>query len=289
MELIIGTHVFFANEQLYGATKEAASYGSNTFMIYTGSNQSSYRTNIDADLTNKAHILMKENNIDINNVRVHAPFIVNLANNKDGRKYNFYITFMKSEINRCKELGLKNLIFHPGSKLDLSTEEALDNIIYGINIIMKDIAGFTLIIEFMSGKGSEVGSNIDELSYIFDNVNCKEKLGVCLDTCHMNDSGIDLKNFDSFLDEFDTKIGIDKIKCIHVNDSLNEIGFKKDRHANIGYGTIDFNTLIDVIYNKRISNIPKILETPFVNSKPPYKYEIESIKNKTFKDFIPNL
>ncbi len=290
MELIIGSHVsFLSNSGLLGSVEESLIYGSNTFMIYTGPNQSSFRSEINMEFTKNAWELMKKNNIDINNVMVHAPFIVNLANDSDARKYNFYIHFMKEEIGRCKALGIKNLIFHPGSRTNIEAAHALDNIVFGINKIMEGITDFNLIIEFMSGKGTEVGSTIEDIEYIMNNINCKENVGVCLDTCHMNDSGIDLNMFDEFLSVFDKKIGIDKIKCIHINDSLNELGMHKDRHANIGYGTIGFNTLINVIYNESLKEVPKILETPYVKDIPPYKYEIESIRNKSFIDFKSNL
>lgn len=290
MELIIGTHVSYLSDKgLLGSVEESLEYGSNTFMIYTGSNQSADRRPINPEFTKQAYELMKKNDIDINNVIVHAPFIVNLANNKDERKYNFYISFMKSEIGRCKELGINSLIFHPGSRTDLTREVALNNIVFGINKIMNNIEDFNLTIEFMSGKGTEVGSTLEDIEYIFNNIDCPNKVKVCLDTCHMNDSGIDLNRFDEFLDEFDKKIGIEKIICFHINDSLNEIGTHKDRHANIGYGTIGFDTLINVIYNERLINVPKILETPFVNGVPPYKYEIECIRNKKFIDYKSNL
>lgn len=290
MELIIGSHVsFLKDSELYGSVKEAILSNSNTFMFYTGPNQSAIRSSINPELTLKARELMKENAINIDNVMVHAPFIINLANNKDERKYNFYITFMKSEIERCKSLGIKNLIFHPGSRTDLDIETALNNIVFGINAIMDGVNDFNLLIEFMSGKGTEIGNNINDFEYIMSNINCKNNIGACLDTCHLNDSGIDLSKFDEFINEFDLKIGIDKIKCIHINDSLNEIASHKDRHANIGYGTIGFNNLIDIIYNNKLDGIPKILETPFVNGVSPYKYEIEMIRNKKFIDFKSNL
>ena len=145
----------------------------------------------------------------------------------------------------------------------------------------------------MSGKGTEVGTSINDLKEIIDLLDqgIKEKVFVCLDTCHMNDAGIDISKFDEFLDFFDKSIGINKIKCIHVNDSMNPIGSHKDRHANLGYGTIGFDNLINVIYNKRLDNIPKILETPWINRNEkdayaPYKYEIEMIKDKKFNDYI---
>lgn len=290
MKLIIGSHVSFINgSELYGSVTEALESNSNTFMIYTGPNQSAIRSRIDPELTLKAQKLMKENDINIQNVMVHAPFIVNLANNKDERKYNFYISFMKSEIVRCKSLGIKNLIFHPGSRTDLDRKTALNNIIFGINSIMDDVTDFNLIIEYMAGKGTELGSTIEDMEYIMNNINCKDLVGVCLDTCHLNDSGIDISKFDEFMDVFDLKVGFNKIKCVHINDSLNGVGTHKDRHANIGYGTIGFDNLINVVYNKKLEGIPKILETPYVNGVSPYKYEIEMIRNKKFVDFKINL
>lgn len=292
MSLIIGCHVSFTSETgLLGSVKEALSYGANTFMIYTGNQSNTIRFPIKEDLTKAGIELMNKNNIDKKNIVIHAPFILNLSNNLDARKYNFYIYFLKQEIKRCKELGIENLIIHPGSKVTLSIADAIKNLATGINLILQDSDNINLLIEFMSGKGSEACSNIDEIKQVFDLIEKKDQVFVCLDTCHMNDSGIDLTKFDNFLDEFDEKIGIGKIKCIHINDSYNERGSKKDRHANFGYGTIGFKTLINIIYNERLESIPKILETPLINkelenSYPPYKYEIESIKNKKFIDFI---
>ena len=143
----------------------------------------------------------------------------------------------------------------------------------------------------MAGKGTELGTTTEQLKYIIDNINDKEHIGVCLDTCHLNDAGYDLNNFDDYLDSFDKLIGISKIGCIHVNDSKNDISSHKDRHENIGLGTIGFDTLLNIIYNKRLENIPKILETPYIDKKyPPYKYEIEMIRKKEFnKDLIETI
>ena len=150
----------------------------------------------------------------------------------------------------------------------------------------------------MAGKGTECGRTTEELAYIINKVERKDQIGVCLDTCHLNDGGYDITKFDEYLDEFDKLIGIDKIKCIHINDSKNEQGTHKDRHANFGMGTLGFDTLINVIYNERLSNIPKILETPYIgdtdDSKeriyPPYKFEIEMIRNKKFDpEFLNNI
>ena len=291
MSLIIGSHVSFNNkEQLLGSVKEALSYNANTFMIYTGSTQSTSRSELRDECTYEAYKLMLENNIDSNNIIVHAPYIINLANRKDEDKYIFYCDFLANELDRCKKLGLNKIVLHPGSATTCTKEDAIKNIIDGINYVYNKTTDTMILLEFMAGKGTEVGTSIDELKRIIEGINDNDRIGVCLDTCHMNDSGVDISKFDEFLDEFDNKIGISKIKCVHVNDSLNDLGSHKDRHANIGYGTIGFNNILNVVYNKKLNNIPFILETPYVNrntndSYAPYKYEIESIRNKEFIDF----
>ena len=292
MNLIIGSHVSFNNKkQLLGSVEEAISYNANAFMIYTGGAQSTMRSTINNELTYEGYKLMLENNINIKNVIVHAPYIVNLANRSDKTKYDFYIDFFIKELDRCKMLGLDKIVLHPGSATTCSKEEAIENIAHGINIVYKSTTNTMILLEFMAGKGSEVGTSIDELKAIIDKIDDKDRIGVCLDTCHMNDAGVDISKIDDFLDEFDSKIGIDKIKCFHINDSMNQINSHKDRHANIGYGTIGFNNLLNIVYNKRLEGIPFILETPYINRNQsdayaPYKMEIESIRKKEFIDFI---
>lgn len=292
MNLTIGSHVSFNNKkQLLGSVEEAISYNANTFMIYTGGAQSTMRSAINDELTYEGYKLMLENNINAKNVIVHAPYIVNLANRSDKNKYDFYIDFFIKELDRCKTLGLDKIVLHPGSATTCTKEEAIENIAHGINLVYKSSKDTMILLEFMSGKGTEVGTSIDELKAIIDKIEDKNRIGVCLDSCHMNDAGIDISKIDEFLDEFDSKIGIDKIKCFHINDSMNPIGSHKDRHANIGYGTIGFNNLLNVVYNKRLEGIPFILETPYINRNQsdayaPYKMEIESIRKKEFIDFI---
>ncbi len=296
MELIIGSHVSYkSNDQLIGSVKEAISYGANTFMFYTGAPQNTMRGSIDLELRDRAYALMKENNIDIDKVIVHAPYIVNLANTEN---FDFSVSFLKKEVERCSILGIKYMVLHPGSAVNSSREEALTNISEGLNLILDNNYNVKILLETMAGKGNEVGKTFDELKTIIDNVKYKDKIGVCLDTCHLNDAGYNIKEFDYILDEFDKKIGIKYIGCIHVNDSKNILGSHKDRHENIGLGTIGFDNLINVIYNKKLENVPKILETPYVtkddNSKdkeyPPYKYEIDMIRNKEFNnDLIRNI
>ena len=282
--MIIGSHVHFKNKQILDSVKEAIEYNANTFMFYTGAPQNTIRSTINKEYLNEAKKLMIDNNIDINNVVCHAPYIINLANNLDESKYNFSKEFLRKELDRCEELEVKYLVLHPGSSVKIDRDIAIDNIVNGLNDIIKDNDKCMILLETMAGKGTEIGKTLEEISYIVKHVN--KKIGVCLDTCHLNDSGIDLNYFDEYLDEFDKLLGIDKIKCVHINDSKNIIGSHKDRHENIGIGTIGFSTLINIINNPRLEKVPKILETPYVLDKAPYKYEIEMIRKG---EFNPNL
>lgn len=281
--LYIGSHVGFKKDsQLLGSVREALSYGANTFMFYTGAPQNTSRYPIMDGLTLEAMALMKEHDFDYSKVVVHAPYIINLANDKDPEKFKFSVHFLQEELERCELLGIKSIVLHPGSHVGLGVDAAISNIAKGLNMIL-GTHDVTILLETMAGKGTEVGSSLEEIKRIIDLVDDKEHIGVCLDTCHLNDAGYDMSEFDSFLNRFDSLIGLDKIGCVHVNDSKNVLGAHKDRHENIGFGTIGFDNLISIIYNNRLENIPKILETPYVDREfAPYKYEIEMIRNKKF-------
>jgi len=287
--MYIGSHVSFTkNNQLLGSVIEALSYGSNTFMFYTGAPQNTIRIPLDDELTNAAIKLMNENNIDISKVVVHAPYIINLANPLN---LDFGVNFLKQEIKRCEKLGITKLVLHPGSHVNNGIEVGLNTIVDGLNLVLDKDTNVDICLEMMAGKGSELGTTFEQMKYIIDNVKNNSKLKICMDTCHMNDSGYDMSDFDSILDLFDNIIGIDRLGCIHINDSKNVLGSRKDRHENIGFGTLGFSNIINIIYNKRVEDIPKILETPWIkdenDSYPPYKFEIEMIKNKEFdKDVI---
>ena len=296
MDLIIGSHVSFKNnKQLLGCVEETLSYKANAFMFYTGAPQNTNRLEVKDELTLEAYKLMKENNIDLNNVIVHAPYIVNLANSKN---FDFSVSFLINEVERCNLLGINKMVLHPGSAVEGNRDIAINNIIKGLNLILDNDYNVTICLETMAGKGNEIGKNFEEINKIIEGIKFKEKIGVCLDTCHINDAGYDISDFDKILDDFDEIIGLDKLKCIHVNDSKNTKGSHKDRHENIGYGYLGFDNLINIIYNKKIENIPKILETPYVTKDdeskeriyPPYKFEIEMIRKKQFnKELINNI
>ena len=290
MDLIIGSHVGYTKDNgLLGSVLEALSYGANTFMFYTGAPQNTARLPINIEKRDLAYKLMEENGIDINNVIVHAPYIINLANKAN---LEFSTNFLKQEIRRCETLGIKKMVLHPGSHVGVGVDEGIQNIIDGLNMTLEDDMDIKVCLETMAGKGSELGTNFEQIKKIIDGVKLNDKLMVCMDTCHMNDAGYDVSNFDKVLDEFDKIIGIDMIGCIHINDSKNPIESHKDRHENIGLGTIGYNNLINIIYNDKLKDVPKILETPYVENSegkkvfPPYKYEIEMIRSKKFN---PNL
>ena len=289
--MIIGSHVSFGKDQLKGSVLEAISYGANTFMFYTGAPQNTLRVAIDNNKTMEALNIMKEYNIDINNVICHAPYIVNPAT-KEIDKQEFAVNFIRGEIERCNTLGIKRIVLHPGSAVGVDRSIALNNISNVLNRVLDNDMDVVILIETMAGKGNECGKTIDEIKTIIDNVKYQDKIGVCLDTCHLNDSGIDINNIDSYLDEFDEKIGINKIGCVHVNDSKNPLSSHKDRHANIGFGTIGFIPLLNVINNPRLKHLPFILETPYIGDNdlddkrlyPPFKYEINMIRSGVFNN-----
>ena len=293
-DLIIGSHVgFSANKQLLGSVEEALSYGSNTFMFYTGAPQNTKRNPIRSEYTMEAYKLMKEHNIDLSKVVIHAPYIVNLGNLEN---FDFSVSFLRGELERASLLGISNIVLHPGASVSYERSDSIESIIKGLNLILDNDLDVTICLETMAGKGTEIGINLNELKIIIDGVKFKNKIGVCLDTCHLNDSGVDLTKFDDYINKFDTEVGLNYIKVIHINDSKNEIGSHKDRHENIGLGTIGFDTLIKIIYDERFKDIPKILETPYVTKNDeskekiyhPYKYEINMIRNKQFDNNLLN-
>jgi len=282
MELIIGSHVSFKKDtQMLGSVQETLEYNANTFMFYTGAPQNTARIPINEDLTNKALELMKENNIDIKNVVVHAPYIINLANSNN---FDFNVRFLKEEISRVESLGVDKLVLHPGSHVGQGVDIGIQNIIDSLNVSLNENTKVIICLETMAGKGSELGKSFEEIKSIIDGVKYKDKIGVCMDTCHLNDAGYDLSDFDNILEEFDKVVGLNYLKVIHINDSKNIMGAHKDRHDNIGIGNIGFDNLIKIIYHDKLKGIPKILETPYVDQNPPYKEEIEMIRNKTFNE-----
>lgn len=284
----IGSHVSMSNG-IEGAVREALSYNANALMLYTGAPQNTVRKPVESLLIEEGKKLLEENNIPIENIIVHAPYIVNLAN-PDDEKWNFSINFLKQELKRVSSIGATYLVLHPGSfHKETNLEYGINRIAMGLNKILEDDTNVVICLETMAGKGKEVGRNFDELKSIIEQINKQDNIAVCLDTCHLHDSGYDIvNNFETVLNEFDSLVGINKIKVCHINGSLNPLGAKKDRHANLsatdenpkGKDYIGLDAISKIVHHKKLSDVIFILETPWLDEKTNlYKEEIEAIKN----------
>jgi len=273
---------------LLGASEQAASYGENTFMIYTGAPQNTRRKPIEELNIEAGKEHMEKNGMT--DLVVHAPYIINIANTTKPATFQLGVDFLKSEIERTEALGAKQIVLHPGSHVGAGAEKGIKKIIEGLNEVLQTDHNVQIALETMAGKGTEIGRSFDEIAKIIDGVTHNERLSVCMDTCHIHDADYNVKeDFDGILNEFDKIVGIERIKVVHVNDSKNPQGAQKDRHENIGFGYIGFDALHYVIHHPQLKELPKILETPFVgedkkNKKPPYKLEIEMIKSGTFDE-----
>lgn len=283
----LGSHVKMRGKEMFlGSAKEAASYGANAMIIYTGAPQNTVRKDLSLMKIEEGKKYMEDHGIE--EVVVHAPYIVNLGNNKDQGKYEFAIEFLANELKRADALGAKQVTLHPGAHVGLGTKVAIENIAHGLDEALKASKDVSVALETMAGKGTEVGRTFEELADIIEKCSENGRLSVTFDTCHANDAGYDVKNgFDDVLSEFDQIIGLNRLKVVHLNDSKNECGAHKDRHANIGFGTIGFDSLNYIAHHPQLEDVPKIMETPYVgedkkNSFAPYAYEIAMLKNQAF-------
>ncbi len=293
--LKIGSHVGLGGkDMMLGSVKEALSYGANTFMLYTGAPQNTRRKDVSELKIPEAWELMRANGID--EFVVHAPYIINLANTVKPETYQIAVEFLALEIERSKAMGSKTLVLHPGSHVGEGVEAGTAQIVKGLNEVLTKETEVNIALETMAGKGSELGRSFEELAMIYDGVVYNDKLRVCFDTCHTSDAGYDIINdFDGVIDKFDKTIGKNQIAVFHINDSKNVPGAAKDRHENVGFGNIGFNALVNIIYYKDFENVPKILETPYIKdladakkAYPPYKHEIEMIRNRVFNPEMIN-
>ena len=295
--MLLGSHVSMnGKKMLEGSAEEAQKFGESTFMIYTGAPQNTRRKPIEELNIEKGHEVMKAHGLS--NIVVHAPYIINIANTVKPHVFELGVEFLQSEIERTQALGAKDIVLHPGAHVGEGTDAGIKKIIEGLNEVLTNDNDVRIALETMAGKGSEIGRNFEEIARIIDGVDNNERLSVCFDTCHTHDAGYNVKeDFDGVLNEFDKIIGVDRIKVVHVNDSKNDIGAHKDRHENIGFGYIGFDALNYIVHHDTFKEIPKILETPYVgedkkNKKPPYKLEIEMLKQQQFdpdlKDKILN-
>lgn len=285
----IGSHVGMSGkEMLLGSAREAVSYGADTFMFYTGAPQNTRRKEISELNIAPAWEYMKAHGID--EIIVHAPYIINLGNSVKAETFSLAVEFLAKEIDRTISCGSHVLILHPGAHVGAGTDAGTAQIIKGLNEVLSSDTDCCIALETMAGKGSEIGRSFEELARIYDGVVRSDKLRVCFDTCHTSDSGYDIiRQFDSVIEEFDRLIGKDQIAVFHINDSKNAPGARKDRHENIGFGRIGFNALDYIVHHPDFTDVPKILETPYIPSEinpkksyAPYKYEIEMLRNRVF-------
>lgn len=294
--LYLGSHVSLnkTNGMLLGAAKEAASYGANTFMVYTGAPQNTRRQPISEFKTEEAQAFMKEAGIEL--FTVHAPYIVNLANTTREGHFEFAVDFLRKEVARSEAIGGKQITLHPGAHVGAGVQTGIASIIQGLNEVIDPQQNVQIALETMAGKGTELGGNFEELAMILDGVHYNDRLSITFDTCHVFDAGYDLvQDLDGVLTEFDTIIGLDRIKVLHINDSKNPSGSHKDRHANLGMGNIGFDVLNELVHLPEFRAVPKILETPWVavshkEKRAPYKEEIAMLRQQKFREnFLENI
>lgn len=287
--LKLGSHVGMSGkEMLLGSAKEAVSYGANTFMFYTGAPQNTRRKEISELNIEPAWEYMKEHGID--EIVVHAPYIINLGNSVKPETFSLAVEFLAKEIDRTIACRSHTLILHPGAHVGAGVEIGTAQIIKGLNEVLTAETDCCIALETMAGKGSEIGRNFEELARIYDGVVQNDKLRVCFDTCHTSDSGYDIiHHFDDVMESFDRLLGKDQIAVFHINDSKNIPGAAKDRHENIGFGEIGFDAISTIVHHLDFESVPKILETPYIpsvtkakKSYAPYKYEIEMLRNNRF-------
>ena len=284
----LGCHVGMAGKEMFLASaKEAASYGANVFMLYPGAPQNTRRKDISELNIEAGWEYARQHGIE--EIVVHAPYIINLANTVKPETYELAVEFLEKEIIRTAAMRSRIMVLHPGSHVNAGVEAGIAQVIKGLNTVLNQNDDDVYIaLETMAGKGSEVGRTFEELKAIYDGVDKKDRLRVCFDTCHVNDAGYDIVNhYDEVFEEFDKVIGLDQIAVFHINDSMNPLGAHKDRHANIDKGSIGYETLHRLVHDERFIDVPKILETPWLaeegsdkKTKPPYKEEIEWLFKK---------
>ncbi|AVP37157.1 deoxyribonuclease IV [Staphylococcus felis] len=291
--MLIGSHVSMSGKKmLEGSAIEANSYGASTFMIYTGAPQNTRRKAIEDLNIQAGQEVMKAHGLS--NIVVHAPYIINIANTQKPEVFELGVNFLQNEIERTEAIGAKDIVLHPGAHVGAGADVGIKRIIEGLNEVLTNNNDVRIALETMAGKGSEIGRTFEELAQIIDGVHHNERLSICLDTCHIHDAGYNIvEDFDGVLNTFDKIIGVERIKVVHVNDSKNPLGARKDRHENIGFGHIGFDTLSYIVHHEQFKDIPKILETPYVgedkkNKKPPYQFEIEALRNNQFDPNMKN-
>ncbi|MFF2908739.1 deoxyribonuclease IV [Paenibacillus sp. NPDC057934] len=290
--LKIGSHVSSSDKGLLTAAKEANEYGSSSFMIYTGAPQNTRRKPIEAMYPEEGKLAMKANGVE--EIVVHAPYIINLASYKDNT-YQLAVDFLQEEIRRTHAFDVKNIVLHPGAYTDKDPEYGIQRIADGLNEVLNGTneTEVHIALETMAGKGTEIGRSFEEIASIIDKVAHNERLTICLDTCHIHDAGYDIvSDLDGVLQQFDQIVGLNRLGVIHINDSKNPCGARKDRHTPIGSGFIGFDTLNKVVHHEALSGLPFILETPWIGKdaktqRPMYEVEIALLRGNVSERFGP--
>ncbi len=290
--MLLGSHVGMSGkEMMLGSVKEALSYGANTFMLYTGAPQNTRRKEISELNIEAAHELMAANAIA--KFVVHAPYIINLANTVNPETYDLAVTFLRKEIERTEAMGSDTLVLHPGAHVGAGEDAGIASIVKGLNEVLTADCKVHIALETMAGKGSEIGNRFEQLARIYDGVQWNSKLRICMDSCHLNDAGYDVKNdFEGVLKQFERFFPLSQIACIHLNDSKNEQGAAKDRHENIGFGTIGYDALYGVTQITEFADTPIILETPYreiggsSDKLAPYKFEIAMLREGKYNSKV---
>lgn len=272
--MIIGCHLS-VSKGFEAMGKEALSIGANTFQFFTRNPRGGKAKKIDKDDIDKLIKLMKENNFG--KILAHAPYTLNPCS-KDEKTREFALNTMIDDLKRMEYLPNNLYNFHPGSHVGQGIDKGIELISSQLNKVLYEDMTTTVLLETMSGKGSEVGSKFEELKAIIDNTNLKDKMGVCLDTCHVFDGGYDIvDNLEDVLEKFDRIIGLKRLKAIHINDSMNYLGCHKDRHQKIGKGGIGIDAFERIINHPALKNLPYYLETP--NELDGYAEEIRLLRN----------
>lgn len=274
--LKIGCHLSSSKGYL-NMGKEIVSLGGNTFQFFTRNPQGGSKLKpLDIKDINAYNVFAKEQKIEY--IIAHAPYTMNLSGNDN--IFEFGKRMLKEDLERIAYLDKVYYNFHPGSHVGIGVESGIKKIVTALNEVVVSKNGPIVLLETMAGKGTEIGRNFQEIKDILDKLNYPMRFGVTLDTCHVFDSGYDIKNnLDSVLKEFDRIIGLEKLKAIHLNDSLNTLGSHKDRHAKIGEGNIGAESLINIINHPLLKELPFILETP--NDLNGYKNEIAFLKENS--------
>lgn len=273
----IGSHVSFSKKGLLNATQEAISYGSSSFMIYTGAPQNTRRKPMEEQFVPEGLALMEEHGIE--DIVVHAPYIINLASYKSN-VFTLAVDFLQDEIRRTAFMGVRHIVLHPGAFTDKDPEYGIQRIVEGLDEVLSEKHDVTIALETMAGKGTEIGRSFEELAAIIEKTTHNDRLAVCFDTCHTHDAGYDIvHDFDGVIDTFDRTIGLDRLAVFHINDSKNPRGAAKDRHAPLGSGYIGYAALHRIVHHEAAKNKPIILETPWIgkekrSQRPMYEAEI---------------